>query len=48
MATLVTLVISLLAGAIIITMTAPPAVAIITVCGIVLTAAILSKVVGRL
>jgi hypothetical protein len=35
-AQLVTIVISALAGAIVITMTAPPAVAVITVCGIVL------------
>lgn len=43
MAQLVTIVISALAGAIVITMTAPPAVAVITVCGIVLVTAIVAR-----
>lgn len=47
MATLVTLVVSLLMGAIVITVTAPPAVAIITVCGIVVVAGILTKAAGK-
>lgn len=48
MATLVTIIVSLLAGAIVVTMTAPPAVAIVTVCGVVLLSGILAKAVGKL
>jgi xanthosine utilization system XapX-like protein len=47
MATLVTIIISLLAGAIVVTMTAPPAVAIVTVCGVVLVAGILAKAADK-
>jgi len=48
MAGLVTLVISLLAGAVVVTMTCPPTVAVITVCGICFTAAIVAKAMGKL
>lgn len=45
---LVTLVISLLAGVIVITMTCPPVVAIITVCGICFLGAIVAKATGKI
>jgi xanthosine utilization system XapX-like protein len=45
---LVTLVISLLAGVIVITMTCPPVVAIITVVGICFVGAIVAKAMGKL
>ncbi len=48
MAQLVTIVISLLAGAIVVTMTCPPLVAVITVCGVCFTAAIVAKAMGKL
>jgi len=44
----VTLIISLLAGAIVVTMTCPPAVAVITVCGICFIGAIVAKAMGRI
>jgi len=47
MAGLVTLVISLLAGAVVVTMTCPPLVAVITVCGVCFTAAIVAKAMGK-
>jgi hypothetical protein len=43
MAQLVTIVISALAGAIVVTMTAPPSVAVITVCGITFVTAIVAR-----
>ena len=43
---LVTLVISLLAGIVVITMTCPPLVAIVTVCGICFIGAIVAKAKG--
>ena len=43
---LVTLVISLLAGAVVVTMTCPPAVAVVTVCGICFIGAIIAKAKG--
>jgi hypothetical protein len=48
MTQLVTVIISLLAGAIVVTMTAPPTVAIITVCGLVATAALVAKATGKI
>jgi hypothetical protein len=45
---LVTLVISLLAGAIVVTMTCPPLVAIITVVGICFIGAIVAKAMGKI
>ena len=45
---LVTLVISLLAGVIVITMTCPPIVAVITVVGICFIGAIVAKVMGKI
>ena len=48
MAGLVTLVISLLAGAVVVTMTCPPAVAVITVCGICFIGAIAAKAMGKI
>jgi hypothetical protein len=48
MAQLVTVVVSLLAGAIVVTMTCPPLVAVITVCGICFTGAIVAKAMGKL
>jgi xanthosine utilization system XapX-like protein len=45
---LVTLVISLLAGIVVITMTCPPVVAIITVCGICFLGAIVAKATGKI
>jgi xanthosine utilization system XapX-like protein len=45
---LVTLVISLLAGVIVITMTCPPVVAIITVVGICFVGAIVAKAMGKI
>ena len=48
MAQLVTIVISLLAGAVVVTMTCPPLVAVITVCGICFTAAVIAKATGKL
>jgi len=46
MAGLVTLVISLLAGAVVVTMTCPPVVAVIRVCGICFIGAIVAKAKG--
>jgi hypothetical protein len=46
MAGLVTLVISLLAGAVVVTMTCPPVVAVITVCGVCFIGAIVAKAKG--
>ena len=46
MAGLVTLVITLLAGAVVVTMTCPPIVAVITVCGICFIGAIVAKAKG--
>jgi len=43
---LVTLVISLLAGAVVVTITCPPAVAVVTVCGICFIGAIIAKAKG--
>jgi hypothetical protein len=48
MAGLVTLVISLLAGVVVVTMTCPPLVAVITVCGVCFTTAIIAKAMGKL
>ena len=48
MSQLVTIVISLLAGVIVVTMTCPPIVAVITVCGICFTAAVVAKATGKL
>jgi len=48
MAGLVTLVISLLAGAVVVTMTCPPLVAVITVCGICFIGAIVAKAMAKL
>ena len=45
---LVTLVISLLAGIVVITMTCPPVVAVITVCGICFLGAIVAKATGKI
>ena len=45
---LVTLVISLLAGVIVITMTCPPVVAVITVVGICFIGAIVAKGMGKI
>jgi hypothetical protein len=45
---LVTLVISLLAGVVVVTMTCPPVVAIITVCGLCFIGAIVAKAMGRI
>ena len=47
MAGLVTLVISLLAGAVVVTMTCPPTVAVITVCGTCFIGAIIAKATGK-
>ena len=44
----VTLIISLLAGAVVVTMTCPPTVAVITVCGICFFGAIVAKAVGKI
>ena len=48
MAGLVTLVITLLAGAVVVTMTCPPVVAVITVCGICFLGAIVAKAIGKI
>jgi hypothetical protein len=48
MAGLVTLVITLLAGAVVVTMTCPPVVAVITVCGICFIGAIVAKAMGKI
>jgi hypothetical protein len=48
MSGLVTLVISLLAGVVVITMTCPPLVAVITVCGICFLGAIVAKAMGQI
>jgi hypothetical protein len=48
MSGLVTLVISLLAGVVVITMTCPPLVAVITVCGICFLGAIVAKAMGTI
>ena len=45
---LVTLVISLLAGVIVVTMTCPPLVAVVTVVGICFTGTIVAKAMGKL
>lgn len=45
---LVTLVISLLAGVIVVTMTCPPLVAIVTVVGICFIGAIVAKATGKI
>jgi hypothetical protein len=45
---IVTLIISLLAGAIVITMTCEAPVAIVTVCGVVIVAAIIAKAKGTI
>jgi hypothetical protein len=45
---LVTLVISLLAGVVVVTMTCPPAVAVVTVCGICFIGAIVAKATGKI
>jgi len=45
---LVTLVITLLAGAVVVTMTRPPVEAVITVCGICFIGAIVAKAMGKL
>lgn len=45
---LVTLVISLLAGVIVITMTCPPLVAIVTVVGVCFIGAIIAKAMGKI
>jgi hypothetical protein len=43
---LVTLIISLLAGAVVVTMTCPPAVAVVTVCGVCFVCALVAKAKG--
>ena len=48
MTQIVTLVISLLAGAIVVTMTCPPLVAIVTVVAICFIGAIVAKAMGRI
>ena len=48
MSGLVTLVITLLAGVVVITMTCPPLVAVITVCGICFLGAIVAKAMGTI
>jgi len=48
MTQLVTVVITLLAGAVVITMTAPPTVAVITVCAVSFLLGVLAKRGGRL
>ena len=48
MTQIVTLVISLLAGAIVVTMTCPPLVAIVTVVAICFIGAIIAKAMGRI
>ena len=48
MAQLVTIVISLLAGAIVVTMTCPPVVAVITVVGVCFIGAIVAKAMGKI
>jgi len=48
MSQLVTLVISLLAGAIVVTMTCPPLVAVITVVGVCFITAIVAKAMGKI
>ena len=48
MAGLVTIVITLLAGAVVVTMTCPPVVAVITVCGICFIGAIVAKAMGTI
>jgi hypothetical protein len=45
---LVTLVISLLAGVVVVTMTCPPLVAVITVCGICFLGVTAAKAMGRI
>ena len=45
---LVTLVISLLAGGIVVTMTCPPVVAVITVVGVCFIGAIVAKAMGKI
>ena len=48
MSQLVTLVISLLAGAVVVTMTCPPVVAVITVVGICFIGAVVAKATGKI
>ena len=48
MAGLVTIVITLLAGAVVVTMTCSPVVAVITVCGICFIGAIVAKAMGTI
>ena len=48
MSGLVTLVITLLAGAVVVTMTCSPLVAVITVCGICFLGAIVAKAMGKI
>jgi hypothetical protein len=48
MTQLVTVIVSLLAGAVVVTMTAPPIVAIVTVCGTVATTVIVAKAMGKI
>ena len=48
MGQLVTVVISLLAGAVVVTMTCSPVVAVITVCGVCFIGAIAAKAMGNL
>lgn len=48
MTQLVTIVISLLAGVIVITMTCPPLVAVVTVVGVCFIGAIVAKAMGKL
>jgi hypothetical protein len=45
---IVTLVISLLAGIVVVTMTCPPLVAIVTVCGVCFIGAIVAKATGKI
>jgi hypothetical protein len=45
---IVTLIISLLAGAVVVTMTCEAPVAIVTVCGVVVVTAIVAKAMGKL
>jgi hypothetical protein len=46
--TQVVLVVTLLAGAVVITMTCPPLAAVITVCGIVALSVVLAKATGKI
>ena len=44
----VVLVFSMLAGAVVVTMTCPPLVAVITVCGVCFVGAIVAKAMGKI